>query len=189
MNHAVNLMTEQARNRTAAQRLIRSWALVLGAMIAAATPLGAWAWQRRSGVMQIQQALEAKYEPMRRLAAENRRLTVAAAQLVKNERITLELSRERPAATLLQVIGEAVAAADGNVFVERISAVHQPLAEAGAETAGRVVIDVTCVEGYDVARLAFALKRPPLRAVKVVSSESGSAGEHTVDRHSLECEF
>jgi hypothetical protein len=152
-------------------------------------PAAAWTWQRRRDVIHEQEALEAQYEPIRRLAAENRRMNAEAARLVQAERTKLELSHRRPVTTLLAVVGEAVAETEGDVFLEHVSVTQEPVSKPGVEAGGRLVVDVSSVEGYDVARLVRALDRPPFTAVKVLSSESGVEGEIKHDRHTIECTF
>jgi hypothetical protein len=189
MAHGINLMSDRAQFRAAAERLIRGWSLGIGAMILTIAPVAAWTWQARRGVAHEQEALEARYEPIRRLAAENRRLNAAAVQLVQSERTALELSQRRPVAALLAVIGEAVAEMEGNVFITRINLTQTPANVPGVVSGGQLILEVSSVEGFDVARLVRALERPPLRAVKVLSSEADATGEVSHDRHSIECTF
>ena len=189
MGHGINLMTERAEFLAATRRLVCLWGLALAGVLMVAAPLGAWAWMGRRGVVFEHEALQARYEPIRRLAEANRRLSAEATRLVHNEQVTLTLSRRRPVAALLAAVGEAVAATNGDVFVERVSLARDAAAKPEAvDPAGTVILDVVTIEGYDISLLAKSLTSEPFASVKVVSSEA-VPGDVARNKHVIECAY
>ena len=126
MKRYSNLMTESARMRVSAAYYLRCWGMGILAGVAAATPVAVWQWQRARTLRQEHEALEASYEPFRRLEQMNGELRTAATKLVQDERLPLELSRRRPTATLLGIVGTAVAATEGALFVEHMEVSQTP---------------------------------------------------------------
>jgi hypothetical protein len=190
MVKSVNLMSEGAQFRSTADRLLRQWALVLGGILAVMTPLAAWAWTERRGAAQEHAALVARYEPIRRLAADNRRLGEDARKLVADERTALKLSRRRPVAALLAAVSEAVRATDGEAFVEHINVARDGGAKPeDIDPAGRLLLEVATTEGYDVSQLTKALDQPPFTSVKVTLSDAVREGDVPRNTHTIECQF
>ena len=131
MAHGVNLMSERAQFRAAAERLIRGWALAVGAMILAMAPVAAWTWQQpsrgRSRAGGARSPLRTHSPPRRRESPPD----AEAAQLVQTERTALGAVAPQAVAALLAAVGEAVAEMEGDVFVERINVTQEPVADAG----------------------------------------------------------
>ncbi len=190
MAHCVNLLSPRAEFRSQAIRLIRLWAVAVGAVVIVIVPLGGWAWTLRRDAIHVHEALAARYEPIRRQAEANRRLSVEAARLVRDQQTTLELSRQRPIAALLAVVGEAVAATDGNVFVERMNFAPDGAVKPDAvDPESRLVLDVATTEGYDISQFAKALQNAPFTSAKIVTSEAVTSGEVAHNKHTIECVF
>lgn len=190
MASCLNLMSDAAVNRSAADRILRGWLVVVGLCLLVILPLTTWTWLCRREVVQEHEALEARYEPIRRLNATNRELSQKAVNLVRTERVPLELSRRRPMATLLNVIGEAIASTAGEAFIAHFSLSRDPAAKTDAvDPGGLLVIEVVTTEGYDIAELARALQQPPLKSVKVLSSEAAIEANMKSNRHSIECRY
>jgi hypothetical protein len=188
MASCLNLMSEAAMNRSAADRIVRGWLIVVGLCLLVIMPLTTWTWLCRREVVREHEALEARYEPIRRLNATNRDLSQTAADLVRTERVPLELSRRRPVAALLNVIGEAIASTAGEAFIAHISLSRDPTAKTDAvDPGGVLVIEVVTTEGYDIAELARELQRPPVKSVKVLSSEAAIVANVKSNKHSIEC--
>jgi hypothetical protein len=181
-------MSEGARFRTAARIHIRHWTLALVATIVVLTPLAAGRWQEARRVRQEHEALEASYDPIRRLTTMNNELRSAAATLVRDDRMPLELSRRRPVGTLLGVVSAAAAASNGELYVERLHLAQAPPGQPGAPAAqDRLIVDVASTLTFDIANFVEALKVAPIADVKVASDEL--VEENGVDRknYSLEC--
>jgi hypothetical protein len=195
---SVNLMTERAQHRAAADRIVRAWGRAAGAVVLVMFALAAWQWHKCRQVTLAHESLEASYDPIRRLAGANRTLGVQAAQFVTRERIPLELARHRPAAALLARFADAVAASGGAVFVERLTLSRDP-AVAGAPSlpatapraipAGRLTLELSSVVSYDPSELVKQLDAPPFTAAKVISSEIVDDGVVSRKKHVIECEF
>jgi hypothetical protein len=188
MRKYVNLMSDGAQFRAAAHIQLRRWGLALVAAIIVLIPLGVARWQEARRVQQQHEALEASYDPIRRLTAMNNELRTAAATLVRDERLPLELSRKRPSGTLLAIVSEAAAASNGELYVEHLK-FAQALPASAATAAGQdcLIIDVATTLTFDVANFVEALKVAPIVDVKVAADEL--VEENGVDRknYSLEC--
>lgn len=187
MASCLNLMSEAAVNRSAADRIVRGWLVVMALVLLIVTPLTMWTGLCRQRVVQEHEALEARYEPIRRVAATNRELSQKAVELVRSERVPLELSRRRPVAALLNVIGEAIASTSGEAFVMHISMARDPTAKPEAVDAGGVLtIEVVTTEGYDIAELVRKLDQPPFKSVKLLSSEAAVEADVRTNKHAIE---
>lgn len=190
MAGCVNLMSEAALNRSAADRIVRGWLAIVGVCLLLVTPLSGWTWLCRQQVVQEHEALEARYEPIRRLAATNRELSQKAVALVRTERVPLELSRRRPVAALFSVIGEAIASTAGEAFIVHLTMARDSAAKPDAVDPGGVLtIDVVTTEGYDIAELVRELDQPPFRSVKVVSSEASVEADVKNNKHLIEFHY
>lgn len=190
----VNLMTPRARFAAAAARISHGWAIAIGLMIVGLVPVGAIAWARRIEVVRQHEAAEAQYEPFRRLAGATRNLNAQAVDLVTNERTALTLAAGRPVGTLLAVIAEAISAAEGEAFVERL-VLHDPPGSAraapGAANASgsQVTLYVAATLGYDVSLLVHSLERAPVTAAKVISTETIDSSDVPHKLHVIQCDF
>jgi hypothetical protein len=189
MAASVNLMTQRAQYRSAADRIIHGWALINAVLLLAMLPLAAWTWIERRDMVRAHDALEAGYEPIRRLAGANRRLGAEAASLIDREEIALELSRSRPAAALIAAVADAVAEAQGAVFVEHFTLSHDAPLSDPASRVGRLTLEVSGMLGYDASRLAKQLDRPPFTSAKIISSETVNDGPVPHKAHVIQCEF
>jgi hypothetical protein len=195
---SVNLMTERAQRRAAADRILRAWGRAAGAAVLSMCALAGWEWHKCRRVTLEHEALEASYDPIRRLAGANRTLGVQAAQFVTRERIALELARHRPAAALLATVADAVAATSGAVFMERLVLSRDPVAGAPPATgatasqavpAGRLTLELTSVVSYDPSELVRHLDALPFSSAKVNSSEILDDGVVARKKHVIECQF
>ncbi len=79
MAASINLMTQRALFRSAADRILRGWSLVIAVLLLAMLPLAAWSWIERRDVVRAHEALEAGDEQIRRWAGANRSLVAQAA--------------------------------------------------------------------------------------------------------------
>jgi hypothetical protein len=188
MRNCVNLMSDGARMRATLRLRIRHWAAVWGLLVVAAAPFIAARWFDRHGVEQEHAALEARYEPFGRLSVENRQLRAAAQKLVKDEKISLELSRQRPVAALLGLTSKAAAATGGELFVRKITFTQDPLADV-EKSRGKMIIEAAGTLTYDVAAFVEALTQPPFSAVRVLSTEVESQDGVEQKNYTVECEF
>ena len=188
MASSVNLMTDRAALRAASERILRGWALAICAVIVLLAPALAWTWRERTKAIQAHEALEAKYEPLRRLARDSRSLGAETAKLTERERTALELSNNRPVGVLLSVVASAVHASRGGVFVEHVN-ITQDGAKNESGASGRLFLDFSSTLSYDVSELTKLLDKPPIKAVKIVSSETIDDGVVPRKTHAIECEF
>jgi len=172
MKRYVNLMSERAQFRVTARRQLRRWMLALALLIGILVPLSGMRWREHCRVQREHEALEACYEPVKRLNALNVKLRNEATALVRDERIPLELSRSRPAAVLLGLASAAAAASQGELFIERLDiAQNTPRGESEPAVPGRMIIEVAATLTYDVAGFVKALHKAPIGEVKVTSDE------------------
>jgi hypothetical protein len=186
----VNLMTERAHLRTAAARVSRCWAMIIGAMILLAVPGVLWTWHEREKIIREHDALEASYEPVRRLAAANRVLAANATAFVTREKLPLELARKRPAVALVAHVSDAIAATDGAVYLDWIELnQHGPATAGGENTADQLTLEASTLPHFEASRLISALNQPPLAGVKIVSSESIEEAGVSRKKYVIECKF
>ena len=188
MRNHVNLMSEGARFRTAARVRLRRWGLALAVSVTVLTPIASWRWQDARRIRQEHEALEASYEPIRRLNTANTELRTTAATLVRDERLPLALSRKRPVASLLGVISSAAATSNGELYVEHLNIAQSPPGPEGAPAAqDRLIVEVATTLTYDISDFTQALRIAPITEVKVASDDLVS--ENGVDRknYTLEC--
>ena len=190
MKRHANLMSDGARFRVAARVSLRRWALALAATVTMLTPLSIWHWQECRRIRHEHEALEASYAPIRRLNEMNLELRTAATSLVRDERLTLELSRRRPTATLLGIVSAATAVTNGALFIEHINLAHTaPGAQAGTARQDQLTIEAACPPQFDISTFVDALKQPPFTEVKIRSD--GLTTNDGVDRktYTIECLF
>ncbi|RIK86936.1 MAG: hypothetical protein DCC67_02415 [Planctomycetota bacterium] len=190
MKRYVNLMTESAQFGVAAREQLQRWALVAALLIAAAAPVVFFRVREHTRVRQQHEALEATYEPVRRLNERNRQLRREAIGLVRDERLSLELSRQRPIVSLLARVGAAASETRGEVFVERISVDQRvPGAAHPASAQDRMTVEAAATLTYDISEFAKALEAPPITAVKVTSEVITAEGGVDRKSYTLECQL
>lgn len=186
----VNLMSEKAQFHTAARRVAMRWALALAAVVIVLVPIGAFEWQRRRGAVVEQEALEAQYEPIRQLTAKIRTLRAEAEALVRDERILLELARDRSPSTLLALVGQATAAADGELFVKRLTLTQIPVRDKdNPADAERLALEASGSVAYDVQRFVKNLQEQPLTEVRVLTTETVTESGAARKSHGIEGAF
>ena len=191
MKTYVNLLSDDARSRSAAAVSARWWALALAVLAIVLIPMTVQRWQETRDIRRNHEALEARYAPVRQLSDEIRKYRREAATLVTVDRIPLELAQERPLATLLGLASQAAANSGGELFVEQLT-VTQPGVDDGGDGAAtdrRLVIRASGTLAYDVAQVVKSLEQAPIKSVKVLGTETVS--EQGVDRknYTIECLF
>jgi hypothetical protein len=139
--------------------------------------------------------MEAGYDPICRLVKLNRDLCTEAAALVKNRRLELELSRSRPTSALLKVVSAAAAKSDGQLFVEHFAINEHAPGDLAPPPAGapageeKMVIDAVALATYDIAGFVEALKKQPVKSVKVLSDAVSSPQGGDRKSYKVECIF
>jgi hypothetical protein len=187
MKRHLNLMTEGARFRVAARVSTRRWALALAAAVTMLAPLTIWHWQECRRIRQEHEAVEATYEPFRRLALMNAKLRTTATSLVRDERLVLELSRNRPAATLLGIVSAAASGTEGALFVEHLDLTQTPPGAGAAAGQDRLMIEAVCTPQFDISSFTDALKRAPFVEVKITSEDLIEENGVDAKQYTIEC--
>jgi hypothetical protein len=184
-------MSDAARFRVAARVRARRWALALAAAFTVMAPLSIFRREELRTLRNEHEAMEASYEPVRRLVQLNRELRSQATSLVTDEKLALSLSRRRPVTTLLGVASAAAAETRGQLFIEHLSLTQQPAGDDASSTpnagSNRLVIEAAATLTYDIARFVEALQRAPIASVKVTSDVVVS--QNGIDRknYTIEC--
>jgi hypothetical protein len=184
-------MSEAARFRAAAGVRARRWALALGVAVTVMAPLSIIRWEESRTVRNEHEAMEASYEPIRRLIQLNRDLRTQAVALVTDEKLALALSRRRPVTTLLGVASAAAAETRGQLYIEHLSLTQLPPGDATSvasnDGSNRLVIEAAATLSYDIARFVEALQKAPIASVKVTSDVVVS--QNGIDRknYTIEC--
>jgi hypothetical protein len=191
----VNLMTDASRFRSEARVYLRWWSCGLVGLMSALAPLSIWRWQATRSARAACEAMEASYDPIRRLVTLNRDLRNDAGELLKSERLELELAQNRPASALLNVVANAVAESNGQLFIEHLAITQHapngnttPVAKEGAGEE-KLVIDAAAVAAYDIAPFVEALKKEPIKTAKVLSDGAPSPQDKDKKVYKLECTF
>ncbi len=188
MRRHVNLMSDVARFRVAARISLRRWAVALVAAATMLAPVSIWHWQECRRIRHEHEALEASYAPIRRLNEMNMELRTAAISLVRDERLTLELSRRRPVATLLGLVSAATAATNGALYVESVALAQTPPGSPATTSAHDVLtIEAACPPQFDISTFVDALKQPPFREVVITSDDLTTNNGVDGKRYTIEC--
>jgi hypothetical protein len=191
----VNLMTDASRFRSEARVYLRWWSWGLAALLAVLAPISIWRWQATRTARAASEAMEASYEPIRRLVKLNRDLRNDAGMLLKNQQLELELSRHRPVSALLKVVSAAAAESHGQLFIEHLAITkHAPngntttlAKDSGSQE--KLVIDAAATASYDMAPFVEALKKEPIKTVKVVSNAAPLPQDKEKKMFKVECTF
>lgn len=188
MKKYVNLMTDVACYRNAARVTTRRWITAGAACLLIAAPTAFFKWEHCRQVSQEYDALEASYEPVRRLNGINMQLRTTAAALVRDNRLPLELSRRRPVTTLLGIASGAAAQSEGALFINHIEISQTPAGGDGAaQQADRMTIEAACTLKYDIANFVAALTVAPVSAVKIVTDDLAVVDGIDRKTYTVEC--
>jgi hypothetical protein len=190
----VNLMTDASQFRSEARVYLRWWSFGLLGLVAALAPVSIWRWEATRRARAECDAREASYAPIRRLVKLNRDLREDAGRFVKDERLELELSRNQPMSALLNVVSAAAAESRGQLFVEHLAITkHAPHGDVttsnAAATEEKIMIDAAAMAAYDIAPFVEALKKEPIKTVKVLSDLAPSPKDKDRKAYKLECTF
>jgi hypothetical protein len=196
MNRHVNLMTDSAKFRTAARLHLRWWGVSLAGLMVMLTPLTLMRWEEATKARKAHEAMESSYEPIRRLVKINRELRDEAVGLVKNDRLELELSWNRPVAVLLGVVSAAAAESSGQLYVEHLEIKDRPPGGGAPPTSAanpsaeqRLHIEAAATTAYDIVTFVEALRKAPIKSVKVTSDAIISVDGKDHKKYTLECTF
>lgn len=186
INH-VNLMTDAAQFRAVARVRVRCWIAAWGVLVMLLLPLGASRWRTHRDVMQQHEALEAAYEPTRKLAQEIRTLRTEAKTMVEKQRIELELARVGSPAVLLGIASQAAKASQGEIYARQIDVTQYLPGGATAEGRGRMVIKAAGTLPYDVTHFVDALDQAPFAGVSVLATEAVNQDGIDQKDYTVEC--
>jgi hypothetical protein len=188
MRNYVNLLSDDARLRWSARSSALRWSLALAALVAALAPITQSQWRQTRDVRRRHEALEARYAPIRLLSDESRQYRKEAVRLVTADRIPLELSRERPLATLLGLASQAAAGSSGELYVEQLTLTQSAVDDdADAPAERRLVLKATGTLAYDVANVIATLEHEPIKSVKVLSTETLADEDVPRKTYTIEC--
>jgi hypothetical protein len=187
MKRHANLMTEGARFRAAARVLIRRWGVALAAGGTLLTPMAIWHWQECRRIRHEHEALEASYEPIRRLNSLNLQLRTTAAKLVGDERLALELAQQKPMTTLLAIVGEAARQSDGALYIQHVLIDVSPPDAEGIRPPDRLQVEAASTLKYDVARFVEALHVAPISEVKITTDVLATTNGVDHKNYAVDC--
>ena len=188
MKRYADLMSADARSRAAARANIRRWSAALALAAVAVIPTTMMRWRQTRDVRRSHEALEARFEPVRRMSEESRLFRNEAAELVNRDRVPLELSRRPSLAPLLTIVSEATAITGGEIFVEKLTVLEPVVGDSEAIASERkLVIEAAGSLAYDLAPFVTAMQKSPIKTVKVLANQV--APEDGVERkqYTLEC--
>lgn len=121
MNNHIDLMSSRARVRECTRTRLRQWSRILAAAVGLLALHGAitW-WPVHTRSLQCA-ALEAQYEPLRRMKMDNKALARKIADTLDESQLELALSKQTPVVTLVGLVGQAVSNTQGKVFLDRLA--------------------------------------------------------------------
>ena len=188
MKNYVNLLSDDARLRWSARSSAFRWSLALAALLAILAPVTLSQWRETREVRRRHEALEARYAPIRQLSDESRQYRTEAVRLVTVDRSPLELSRERPLATLLSLASQAAAGSSGELYIEQLTLTQPAVGDdADAPVERRLVLKATGTLAYDVANVVATLEHEPIKSVKVLSTETLAEDDVPRKTYTIEC--
>jgi hypothetical protein len=187
----LNLMSEHARVRECLRRRLRQWSRVGAAVLAllgVAFLLSWWPTHRES---QHRARMEAQYEPILLMKAENKSLQVEIKQLREQETFLLELSDSFPMVNLLGLIGQACGQSQGQAFVKEFSFQREVSANISQNSSQASLL----LEGLGLDRnagtcLADSLQQVlPFASIQLEAASATQVNEQPMHAFSMQCSF
>lgn len=181
MNNHINLMSPRARLRECTRTRLWQWSRILAMTLGLLALHAAITWWPVH-VRDLQRAaLEAQYEPLRQMKMDNKALARKIASTIDESKLELALSKQTPMATLVGLVGRAVADTHSKVFLEQI--VYSAPENDGAS--GAVESHVS-LEGIGVDPVAVSQFADSLRSsMKFANVEVGTVEAIEVNQHPM----
>ena len=191
MKRHLNLMSEHARVRECVRRRLRQWSRVGAAVLAllgVAFLLSWWPTYRES---QHLARMEAQYEPVRLIKAENKSLQVEIKQLREEEKFLLELSDSFPMVNLLGLIGQAFGQSQGQAFVKEFSFQREVSANISQNSShASLLLESLGLDREAGTRLADSLQQVlPFASIQLEAASATQVNEQPMYAFSMQCSF
>lgn len=188
MNRSLNLMSERARMRECLRTRLRLWMQIWAVAFALLAIIGALTWWPAYRAGQHRASLEAEYEPIRLMKAENKSIANQIHTLQEQEKFVLELSENFPMVTLLGIIGKSVSNSQGQVFVDELAYQVGNSDNGAPETT--LSIEGLSINREAVSYLTSSLQAAiPFASVKLESIDTSQVNQQTVQTFTIECTF
>jgi len=190
MTNHVNLMSPRARVRECTRTRIRQWSRILAAAAGLLALHAAVTWWP-AHVRSLQRAaLEAQYEPLRQMIMDNKALVRKIAGRLDESKLELALSKQTPVATLVGLVGRAVADTQGKMFLDKIAFRQDEGDGAAGGALSHVTLEGISADPAAVGQLAELLKSSLAFAnVQVGTVESIEVNHHPMQTFQIECSF
>ena len=191
MKRHLNLMSEHARVRECLRRRLRQWSRVGAAVLAllgVAFLLSWWPTHRES---QHRARMEAQYEPILLMKAENKSLQVEIKQLREQETFLLELSDSFPMVNLLGLIGQACGQSQGQAFVKEFSFQREVSADITQNSSqASLLLEGLGLDRDAGTRLADSLQQVlPFASIQLEAASATLVNEQPMHAFSVQCSF
>jgi len=179
MKSSLNLLSLQARKREQIRRARRLWLRVLAATCSTLLVAGLMQWQLCQRAASHHTAAAARYEPIRRLKADNTSLSQQIKKLSTKERIPLALAQQEPLLGLIGFVAGEFAAHRDRAYVRQIAIEYNPLAPNSNDTSALVVdLQGVTVDPSAATALAESLRQTgPFKAVRISTSKASRGTE------------
>ena len=189
MKRSLNLMSERSRKRVQARSCLRLWTRIFSAVMLVLTLGGFAQWRACHAEKLKQDASEAKYEPIRRLKSDNKRLRKQIATLEEAERIPLELAKHHPLLGIVGLATQTVAQQDQKLYLQQIKIQREPLVlDPTKKSKLSFAIQGLSIDSTAITRLADSLRETgPFAEVKLSTSKTSRVGKQAKQAFSIQC--
>lgn len=190
MMHYVNLMSQTARNRESRRDCLRLWSRVTVASVVLATPFMLHAYYEVRQHKAAVAALEMRYDPIRQLIAETKRLRTQIEQTQQLGRLPLALSRKTSVPTFLGLVGQTVSKLGGNVFLQQLTYEDSPDPFSNRLGATKIALAGLSVDRKATSVLVASLRRAlPFADFETADASSTPINGQTRDSFSVRGSF
>lgn len=191
MKNHLNLMSENARMRESVRSHIRLWVRIWMVSFLALGIAGFVIWWPAHKASSFRAQLEAEYEPIRLMKAENKSLQQKIESLNQQEDHILSLTDQFPTITLLGLLGEAVDATEKKVFLNEVDF---ELGDPNQATSEKQITSLL-LEGFSLQRSAITKLTDSLQAnlpfanIQLQSATDIRVNEQPMLAFTIECTF
>jgi cell division protein FtsB len=188
MNKHINLMSPRAQVRECTRVRLWQWSRILAASAGLLALHGAITWWPVHVRSLQRAALEAQYEPLRQMKMDNKALAREIAGTLDESKLELALSKQTPMATLVGLVGRAVAGTHDKVFLDKITFSEAETDGGTGAAPSRVSLEGIGVDPVAVSQFADLLESSlSFAKVKVGTVEAIEVNQHPM--HTFQIEF
>ncbi|MCH2114017.1 MAG: hypothetical protein MK171_03775 [Pirellulales bacterium] len=183
-------MSEQARVRECVRTRLRQWSYSMVAVFSVLGVAGLLTWWPAYRESQHRMRLEAQYEPICLMKAENESLKKKIQQLHQDEKFILELSDKFPTLTMLGCVSRSVGNTGGQVFVEELAFEMQRRQANSQDSLATLTLEGLGVDRDAILQLTDLLQEAvPFASVQLEGASATEVNKHPMHTFTIECSF